>query len=63
MRKEKKRTRKGKKSASKEAYLKRLEMSARKALDKSKAEIEEGLTAGQRRRGREKAPGAYRETR
>lgn len=42
---------KSKKLVIKEAYLKRSEISARKALDKSKAEIEEGLTTSQCRRG------------
>ncbi|WP_156230579.1 hypothetical protein [Corynebacterium occultum] len=59
----KKQNRRNKKPFDKEAYLNKLEDSARKDMDKSRAMIEEGLTAGQRRTGREKSPSAYRSTR
>ena len=40
--------------------LEQLEAQAYKEMAKSRAMIDEGLTTGQRRTGRQKSPGAYR---
>ncbi|MFC2355957.1 MAG: hypothetical protein ACFNL4_01155 [Corynebacterium matruchotii] len=50
----------GKRNRKQPLNLEQLEAQAYKEMAKSRAMIDEGLTTGQHRKGRQKSPGAYR---